>query len=563
MQKTLLALCSVLLLSMTTSVLFAQPANDDCANATVVSLGMDQAFTTIDATTDGPEHPTAVCFSAGTDSVHSDVWYSFTAPMDMWVLWSVCDSADYDTRMVVYNAGTTCPAADGDLYVCNDDAGACANFTGEVIFEVTSGSTYLLRLGGYGETDPGESGSGTFNLIETAAPPMGSVNDNCEDAIVVMIGDGQEFDNTNNNTDGPEHPTASCFAFGNDFVNQDMWYSFTAPNTATIEWSTCNLTFWDTRMAVYNGGATCPLTDDDLLACNDDGAGCDNFTSYMTFPVTQGETYLLRLGGYATSDFGMGIFNLREIIPPDPPVNDVCATSAIPVNVVSRMDADAGMEINEGTTAYGTQDAGVPPCINNGELFDVWYTFNSGTDTTLEVRFNILTDTAAFILEIYEDCETPALDTANGGSLTLTCRTYAVGDGLVSDTINGFPGTPTDYTIRVSTVVTFESPGDFWFQLINEDIMINTDDDFTLENVRLYPNPVTETAQVALVLDEAARTTLEVVNSLGQVVSRQEEGLLISGEHQLDLNTANLHSGVYFLRVTADEKQRVLKFVRQ
>ena len=234
MQKALQIFFLFLVLIGVSFSATAQPPNDNCADATVVSLGTLQDFSTYDATTDGPGHPSAVCFSTGSDSTHSDIWYSFTATMDMWVLWSVCGTASFDTRLVVYNAGATCPVVDSDLLVCNDDFGTCPAYSGEVTFEVTGGSTYLLRLGGYGETDPGEQGLGTFDLIEIDPPPMGPVNNNCADAIEVFLGAGQAFETTNATTDGPELSSALCFAFGNDFVNNDIWYAYTASATGTV-----------------------------------------------------------------------------------------------------------------------------------------------------------------------------------------------------------------------------------------------------------------------------------------------------------------------------------------
>ena len=41
--------------------------------------------------------------------------------------------------------------------------GAC-DVASEALFDVVSGDTYLLRLGGYGDSGPGEEGSGTLRL---------------------------------------------------------------------------------------------------------------------------------------------------------------------------------------------------------------------------------------------------------------------------------------------------------------------------------------------------------------------------------------------------------------
>ena len=564
MRTTLQTLFLFLFLTLISNTVFAQPANDNCADAVAIGEVSDYAFSTVMATTDGPNHPND-CISSGTtpDSVYNDVWYAYTPTFTGWAEWSLCGTADYDTKIVVYNSGATCPLSDGDLFECSEDGTGCAGATSEVVFPVTMGETYILRIGGYGDGSPGEEGTGTFYIIETTPPPPGPDNDDCPDAIEVMLGVDQSFNSTNATTDGPAHPSALCFAFGDDFVNADIWYYFTAPATTTIEWSTCNLITWDTRMAVYQAGATCPLSDGDLLVCNDDGSGCDNFTSYLTFPVEQGETYLLRLGGYLTSDNGVGTFDLNDIVPPEPPSNDVCTENPDTVSaIVSPDQADLGEGVNEGTTLYGTQDAGVPPCVNNGEFSDVWYKFNNEGYKNIEVRFLVVTDSSGFIFEIYDDCGTPALDTANGGTLTNTCFSILTGDDFVTDTIRGFPITPTDYYVRVSTRITFDDPGEFWFQLVSDEVVSN-EEHFTIEKASIFPNPVNDIAIVDLDLKESAQTTFEVFNNLGQVVFREEKGNLLQGNQKFEIATSNFTSGIYFLKITAGQKQKILKFIKQ
>ena len=544
--------------------LAAQPMNDDCVNAISIGEVTSYDFSNLMATTDGPDHPNS-CQSPGASPAvtYNDIWYAYTATFSGYAEWTICGTANFDTKIMVYNAGSSCPVTDADLYTCSEDAAGCLNATSAVIFEVTMNETYLLRLGAYGDGSPGEFGEGNFTISETDQPPMGPENDNCANAIEVMLGNDQAFDDTNANTDGPSHPTASCYAFGNDLVNQDIWYYFVAPNTATIEWTTCSITLFDTRMAVYNAvPGDCPLADDDLLVCNDDGVGCEDFTSYLTFLVTAGETYLLRLGGYSNTDFGAGVFNLNEIIPPDPPINDDCMNSAITGMVVSEAEAQSGGGLLVGTTIAGTQDAGIPPCLNNGELFDVWYTFNSGLDTALDFRFTINTPESAFILELYNNCTTPALDTTNGGLINTTCITYEQGSAFTSTIINGLD-INTDYFVRVSTVITYNFPGDFWLQIVSNAGPVGTIDEYTLENVRFYPNPVSQGAQIELSLKESAKVNMEVVNPFGQVVNSQNEGILQPGNNKLELNTVVLSPGVYFLHISADEKQKILKFIKQ
>jgi len=169
-----------------------------------------------------------------------------------------------------------------------------------------------------------------FSLYSFAQP----ANDNCSNAITVSIGPDQEFSTLTATTDGPEHPGAACYSFGNNFCNREIWYNVTATATGSIEISTCSSVNYDSRLAVYNPGAACPPVDGDLLACNDDGPGCDNFSSLMNFPVTAGETYLFCIGGYDLDEMGTGTFSITEIATPVAPDNDLCANSEL-VSVIS------------------------------------------------------------------------------------------------------------------------------------------------------------------------------------------------------------------------------------
>jgi hypothetical protein len=554
-----------LMLLCTVSV-FAQPANDNCADAEAIGEVTAFSFSTELATTDGPNHPDD-CTSAGStpDSIFNDIWYAYTPTFTGWVEWTMCGTASFDTKIAVYGPAASCPVADGDLYVCSEDATNCAGATSAVSFEVSMGETYLLRLGGYGDGAPGESGTGTFAIAETDPPPAGPANDNCADAVDVTLGIEQAFITTSANTDGPDHPSASCFSFGNDLVNTDVWYHFVAPNTATIEVSTCDMAFFDTRLAVYAAApGDCPVLDEDLVACNDDGAGCTGFTSLMSFDATAGESYLIRVGGYTAGDQGEGTFSLTEIIPPDPPANDDCATAPEPITVVSEEQASNFEGLVLGTTANGTQDGDVPTCSNLGEFFDVWYTFNSGVDTTLELRFSILTEESGFSVEIHTDCATPEPDIANGGILDTTCFLVTTGSEFLTQQINGFPGVPTDYYVRVSTRITTDVPGDFSMFLIGTEVeVVGNEELYQLENVRLFPNPVNNSAQVELDLESAANVKLEVINTVGQSIRFEDEGQLPSGRHLLTLATYQLSPGIYFLKVTADDKQHVMKFIKE
>jgi len=127
-------------------------------------------------------------------------------------------------------------------------------------------------------------------------------NDECANAL--PIGDGPTFFDTNEAlTDGPAH--AACDIGSGDMqIHNDIWYRYTAACTGDIVVETCNLTNFDTRIAVYDGCA-CPATEARLLACNDEMFGCDGGSSALFAPIIAGQCYLIRIGGFNEA-YGLG-----------------------------------------------------------------------------------------------------------------------------------------------------------------------------------------------------------------------------------------------------------------
>ena len=552
MKKSLLFLLGAFGLPI---LLFAQPANDACPDAVEVMIDETVSFTTLDATTDGPLHLDSPCPSAGSDSIFHDVWYRFTAPLTGEVVWSLCGTADFDTKIAVYVPSAQCPPTDEDLLDCNEDSGSCANATSELIFDVEEGMTYTLRIGGFGEMDGGggETGSGTFTIQEFVFD--GPANSFCEDAFEAGLGT-TEFTTIGAITDGPDHPNNPCFGFGSLNAGRDVWYTYTPDFTGAVEWSTCSSASFDTRLAVYNPGSPCPPADEDLYACNDDGAGCEGFTSSLFFEVEAGMTYLLRLGGF-NDDNGTGTFDLTEIVPPEPPVNDQCM-DATEIALLSREAADNFDIIYEGTTEFGSavydqpdNEYLYPTCLanqNGGEFSDVWFRMQSLGNSEIELRLNAVEAGTIFFADVFTACGERLDSTLN------TCLNTTEELGFVMDTITGLPEEDLTLYLRVITRLTSDAPGQFWVQPV-ADIISSTDQPLELQSFRMFPNPANEVVHVQFGLPEPMMLRGNLLNALGQCVRTWQTAKLGSGLHQLSVNVADLTPGIYFLQYTAEGRQ--------
>jgi len=144
------------------------PANDNCADAETISDG-DTDYSTIGATTDGPENPAGECNDFGATQTANDIWYVYTASCTGTLLVTTCEdlggSANYDTDLVVYDT-TDCGNLAANLLGCNDDdpnnpCGGTPDFHSTVEVPVVSGNQYLIRVGGW---DEGDVGTGTLHI---------------------------------------------------------------------------------------------------------------------------------------------------------------------------------------------------------------------------------------------------------------------------------------------------------------------------------------------------------------------------------------------------------------
>ncbi len=536
--------------------LMAQPANDNCADAVTIMLNEVVTYSTLMATTDGL---TTTCLGVN-DSIPADVWFTWTAPSTGSFNWTNCGTSDFDSRMAVYANAAACPPTDAELVGCNDDGdtAACPNFGSSISFPATMGTVYTMRLGGF-QNNPDTlptMGSGTAVITQL---PDGPPNDFCSNAIPITLGEVTNFTNINGINDGPGHPgNSSCFAFGQPFVEGDVWYTYTADFDGTVIWETCGSINFDSRMVVYNPGVTCTPVQSDLYACNDD-SGCPDYHSSLDFEVTNGNTYLMQIGGY-TGSFGNGTFVLDKFDPPTPPDNDDCANADFAF-VITPEEADMQMDgIFFGTTVNASSEADFaePRCATfnpGGDFNDVWYVFNTAGNTELEIRFSpiILVD-GAFYVDLYEVCGTQDSLLMGG------CFTHEDGES-VRDTITGLPATPTEYLMRVTTRLTSETPGDFFFQIVGNTVS-SIDDLAVVEGLTIAPNPTNDLANVDFSLTENKQLALTITNSVGAIVQHQSAQNYQAGNHRIELNMADLPSGIYFVSVNDGKAAKIEKLVK-
>jgi len=81
---------------------------------------------------------------------------------------------------------------------------------------------------------------------------------------------------------------------------RSVWYRWQAPANGTVTIDTCGgTTAFDTLLGVYTGTAVNGLAE---VVINDDGVGCTNFHSKVTFTATSGTIYRIVVDGYEAAN---------------------------------------------------------------------------------------------------------------------------------------------------------------------------------------------------------------------------------------------------------------------
>ena len=134
--------------------------------------------------------------------------------------------------------------------------------------------------------------------------------DTCATAIAVGTG-SHAFDTSTATDSGYGEPDDSqCDGTYLDWMaSQDRWFMWTATGDGDANFNTCDVNAYDTSLVLYEGANCSSLVQ---IACNGDAAdstGCQAYHSDLTYYVTNGQTYFIRLGGWQAAA-GAGTLNI-------------------------------------------------------------------------------------------------------------------------------------------------------------------------------------------------------------------------------------------------------------
>ncbi|MEO9851145.1 MAG: cadherin domain-containing protein [Reichenbachiella sp.] len=302
----------------------------------------------------------------------------------------VASDADGDNLSFAITTGNT----DGAFGISNTGE---ITVTNRAAVDFETNPTFELVVTVTDDSPINQSGTATITINLNNISP----NDFCTNAITVGVGTvtaGSTNDATND-----ENIAASCG--GNDTSSSDgsvgVWYHIVG-NGETIKVSTCSGSkygFDDTSLSIYTGSCVSGLT---CLGGNED-AGIDNtcgssgYQAETKFNSTLGVDYYILIDGYS-SDAGDFDLTTSSTPTPAPPANDNCAQAeALTVFAASTGTATTGT--NKDATNY----SGVVNCDEYANINDVWYTFNSGPNTRVDVT-TALVGAGSLSFEMYAGC---------------------------------------------------------------------------------------------------------------------------------------------------------------
>ncbi len=124
---------------------------------------------------------------------------------------------------------------------------------------------------------------------------------------------------------------------------------------------------------------------------------------------------------------------------------------------------------------------------------------------------------------------------------------------------------PTAAGLRKSVITITNSDGDeaaYDFALMGTGIAVTGIADLSATaKLRLYPNPTANSATLALTLAKDAAISISITDISGREVMPAIDKKLQSGENLIELNTASLSDGMYFLKITDGSAAANVKMV--
>jgi hypothetical protein len=345
----------------------APPENDEACNAIV--LDMDEyeqgEYCNLGATASDEEQILAPDYAAyGSSDTWSDqagnqyarqiersAWFKFVAPPGGGVELSTCDMSSFNLQLALYKVGNCSDFSTYELIKAEDNSKFCwlpqssqypngHNERGSIITieDLEPDSTYYVLV------DGGINTSGFFSFNLTALPSDPPANDDpCNAINIPANGEIQKgYNNLGSTKTSSGEDVLIPDNWEDETIDNTVWFTFVAPSSGEAEISTCDMTNFDSQIAVYKVTNCADFNSYTLIGANEEGPkNCatngDNF-----LPLTgliPGITYYVVVDANGSRNGNFDIV-IRDKVTLGPENDDVTKAILLPVNGVIQKGFD-------------------------------------------------------------------------------------------------------------------------------------------------------------------------------------------------------------------------------
>jgi hypothetical protein len=229
-----------------------------------------------------------------------------------------------------------------------------------------------------------------------------------------------------------------------------------------------------------------------------------------------------------------------------------------------------------GTYGDLTEDNRANISINEAgdKVFVTWIdTRNGGVDNiepdVFARGFDLLTNKITHNINNNDDCDNVTFLSDITGEAYFMCASHYVfteGNDCIIPMVTELLSDPADpaqpVTFKYISDFAYTAPDDYTISTGNGGFPVGIDKkDQNLASVAVYPNPVRDNAKLSVNLVQAGNVSVEVSNTVGQVVISQNFGKMNAGTSQVTLDASSLNAGIYFCSVIVNGGKYTTKMI--
>ena len=352
----------------------------------------------------------------------------------------------------------------------------------------------------------------------------------------------------------------------NSTLNGTTWFTFQAPASGSVRVNG-NAINYNGQIGVYEVTDCADFATFSLVAANDNEIDGPSLAPNFTIcGLTPGNTYYLMQDGFtgATGNYSITITPIVLEAGTANAVTDICT----------------GSDIDLFTTVTGNNPGGVW----SSDIASVNASITGSDFTSVGLAYNVfdfqyrVTDGCAYDSIITQVHVFPPSDAGDDGSIT-ACRNEPI------DLLSGLTGTadlngtwydPSNNAIASSAIVTSNIAGQFNYDYIagngvcpddTANVVVNVLPtcnylevaDELFYGVSLFPNPSEGTVFIAS--DATQSFDYVVTDANGRLIQEVSNGVKAAQTTEINLN--NMETGVYFIKLSNDQAEKVFRVVIQ